>query len=56
MSVLLQNVTHPCFGLSYLLAFALELARLKWPRAGLRVLALLLGIGLAGPLLLAFRR
>ena len=29
----LQGITHACFGLSYLLAFALELARLCWPRA-----------------------
>jgi ABC-type transport system involved in cytochrome c biogenesis permease subunit len=43
MSVLLQNVTHTCFGLSYLLAFALELVRLRWPRPGLRVLGLLFG-------------
>jgi ABC-type transport system involved in cytochrome c biogenesis permease subunit len=30
----LQGVTHACFGLSYLAAFLLELARLVWPRAG----------------------
>jgi len=30
----LQGVTHACFGLSYLTAFLLELARLVWPRAG----------------------
>ncbi|MFO0847266.1 MAG: cytochrome c biogenesis protein CcsA [Gemmataceae bacterium] len=36
MSVTFQNVTPACFGLSYLLAFLLELARLKWPRAGVR--------------------
>jgi ABC-type uncharacterized transport system permease subunit len=42
----LQNITHACFGLSYLLAFGLELARLVWPAAGWRVAAL--GFGLAG--------
>lgn len=36
MSVPLQNVTPACFGLSYLLALLLELARLRWPRPGLR--------------------
>jgi ABC-type transport system involved in cytochrome c biogenesis permease subunit len=30
----LQGVTHACFGLSYLVALLLELARLIWPRAG----------------------
>jgi ABC-type transport system involved in cytochrome c biogenesis permease subunit len=30
----LQGVTHACFGLSYLIALVLELARLVWPRAG----------------------
>jgi ABC-type uncharacterized transport system permease subunit len=30
----LQGVTHACFGLSYLIALILELARLVWPRAG----------------------
>ena len=30
----LQGVTHACFGLSYLVALVLELARLVWPRAG----------------------
>jgi ABC-type transport system involved in cytochrome c biogenesis permease subunit len=30
----LQGVTHACFGLSYLIALVLELARLIWPRAG----------------------
>ncbi len=39
----LQGITHACFGLSYLLAFALELARLFWPAAGWRVAALALG-------------
>ena len=32
MSVPLQNVTHACFGLSYLLALGFEAARLRWPR------------------------
>lgn len=41
MSVPLQNVTPVCFGLSYLLAFLLELARLKWPRPGLRTAGIL---------------
>ncbi|MBN9520932.1 cytochrome c biogenesis protein CcsA [bacterium] len=39
----LQGITHACFGLSYLLAFALETARLFWPAAGWRVAALALG-------------
>jgi Cytochrome C assembly protein len=39
----LPNVTLACFGLSYLLAFAAELARLRWPRPALRVSGLLLG-------------
>lgn len=39
----LQGITHACFGLSYLLAFGLELARLFWPAAGWRVAALALG-------------
>ena len=30
----LQGVTHACFGLSYLVAFLLEVARLVWPRPG----------------------
>ena len=40
----LQGVTHACFGLSYLLAFLLEVARVSWPRAGLRAAALALGV------------
>ena len=40
----LQGVTHACFGLSYLCAFLLELARLVWPRAGLRAAALTFGV------------
>ena len=40
----LQNVTHACFGLSYLLAWGVELARLRWPRPVLRPAGLLLGV------------
>jgi ABC-type transport system involved in cytochrome c biogenesis permease subunit len=56
MSVPLQNVTHACFGLSYLLAFGLELARLRWPRPAYRYAGLALGAaGLAAhSLFLAF--
>ena len=43
MSVPLQNVTHACFGLSYLLAFALELVRLRWPVRSVRGAGLVLG-------------
>ena len=43
MLVPLQNVTLACFGLSYLLAFALELGRLRWPRPTLRIAGLILG-------------
>ena len=41
----LQGVTHACFGLSYLVALVLELARLVWPRAGggWRIAALVFG-------------
>lgn len=39
----LQGVSHTCFGLSYLLALVLELARLRWPRAGLRTAGLIAG-------------
>lgn len=39
----LQGITHACFGLSYLLALGLELARLVWPAAGWRVAALVAG-------------
>ncbi len=43
----LQGVSHTCFGLSYLLAFTLELARVRWPRTGLRTAGLVVGaIGL----------
>src|SRR5580692_7758549 len=40
----LQGVTHACFGLSYLCAFALELARLIWPGRGWRTASLFFGI------------
>ncbi|QEL15152.1 cytochrome c biogenesis protein CcsA [Limnoglobus roseus] len=39
----LQGVSHTCFGLSYLLAFTLELARIRWPRTGLRTAGLVVG-------------
>ncbi|HEX4612828.1 MAG TPA: cytochrome c biogenesis protein CcsA [Urbifossiella sp.] len=39
----LQGITHACFGLSYLLAFGLELVRLFWPAAGWRLAGLALG-------------
>jgi ABC-type transport system involved in cytochrome c biogenesis permease subunit len=39
----LQGVTHACFGLSYLLALGLEVARLVWPARGWRVAALVAG-------------
>lgn len=39
----LQGITHACFGLSYLLAFSLELARLVRPAAGWRIAALAAG-------------
>ncbi len=39
----LQNITHACFGLSYLFAFFLELARLFWPGSAWRIAALALG-------------
>jgi ABC-type uncharacterized transport system permease subunit len=39
----LQNITHACFGLSYLLALGLELARMARPSAGLRIAALVAG-------------
>jgi ABC-type transport system involved in cytochrome c biogenesis permease subunit len=39
----LQGITHACFGLSYLGAFLLELARLAWPARGWRVAGLVLG-------------
>lgn len=39
----LQGITHACFGLSYLAAFLLELARLFWPARGWRVASLAFG-------------
>ena len=39
----LQNITHACFGLSYLIAFVFELARLFWPGSVWRIAALVLG-------------
>src|SRR5947207_8167085 len=44
----LQGVTHACFGLSYLVALLLELARLVWPRAGTGWRAAALAFGAAG--------
>ena len=57
MTVPLQHVTYACFGLSYLLAFALELARVRWPRRALRIAALAAGAAglLAHTAFLAFR-
>ena len=43
MPVPLQNITHACFGPSYLLAFGLELARLRWPLRSLRIAGLVAG-------------
>ena len=39
----LQGITHACFGLSYLLAFGLELARRGRPSRGLRIGSLIAG-------------
>jgi uncharacterized protein involved in response to NO len=39
----LQGITHACFGLSYLCAFLLELARLVWPGKGWRIAGLVFG-------------
>lgn len=57
MTAPLQHVTYACFGLSYLFAFALELARVRWPRRGLRIAALVFGAAglLAHSAFLAFR-
>lgn len=44
----LQGVTHACFGLSYLVALLLELARLVWPRAGSGWRITALAFGAAG--------
>lgn len=46
MSSPLENVSHACFGLSYLVAFACEAARLRWPSRPLRLTGL--GWGTAG--------
>ena len=43
MSGLLPNITYACFGLSYLCALMLELARLRWPRPSLRYSSLAFG-------------
>jgi ABC-type transport system involved in cytochrome c biogenesis permease subunit len=58
MSVPLQNVTHACFGLSYLLAFGFELARLRWPRPAYRLAGLAFGVAglVAHSLFLAVRQ
>ena len=54
----LQGITHACFGLSYLCAFLLELARLIRPQTGLRVAALTFGVAglLAHTAFLAFHQ
>lgn len=54
----LPNVTHACFGLSYLLALAAELVRLRWPRPWLRVAGLMFGAAglFAHSLFLALRQ
>jgi ABC-type transport system involved in cytochrome c biogenesis permease subunit len=44
----LQGVTHACFGLSYVVALILELARLTWPRAGSGWRITALAFGAAG--------
>jgi ABC-type transport system involved in cytochrome c biogenesis permease subunit len=47
MSDLLRHISTSCFGASYLLAFGCELARLRWPSATLRWVAVAWGgIGL----------
>ncbi len=58
MSAPLQNVTQACFGLSYLVAFGLELARLRWPGAGVRYVGLAFGAAglLAQSAFLAFHQ
>ncbi len=43
MSDTLSRVSTTCFGLSYLLAFLVELARARWPRPPLRTVGLILG-------------
>lgn len=44
MPAWLQNVSLDCFGLSYLIAFAVELGRLRWPRPGARYVGWALGV------------
>jgi ABC-type transport system involved in cytochrome c biogenesis permease subunit len=46
----LQGITHACFGLSYLAALLLEVARLVWPRAGRGWRVAALAFGVAGVL------
>lgn len=43
MSDTLSRVSTTCFGLSYLLAFLIELARARWPLPSLRTVGLILG-------------
>ena len=43
MTETLQRVSTACFGLSYLLAFVIELARVRWPSGTLRTVGLILG-------------
>src|SRR5438445_3370490 len=40
----LQGITHACFGLSYLVAFGLELAQLYRPRSVWRIAGLVFGV------------
>ncbi|MCZ2340672.1 MAG: cytochrome c biogenesis protein [Bacteroidales bacterium] len=43
MAEYLPQITQACFGLSYLIAFSLEVLRIRWPRSGLRYGGLLFG-------------
>lgn len=43
MSDLLRHISTSCFGASYLLAFLVELARVRWPTAALRWAGIALG-------------
>ena len=56
MSSTLQNITQACFGLSYACALGWELARLRWPRRGIRLAGLAFGVAgfIAQSLFLAF--
>jgi ABC-type uncharacterized transport system permease subunit len=58
MTETLQRVSTACFGLSYLLAFFFELARLRWPSIALRTTGLILGFAglLAHSIFLAMRQ